>query len=946
MNKRYFWIGAVTLTALAMLVTTALLTNPTLAARPSHPLAPLVEEVTPPPPPNNYLIALPVVQPAPDEIPSNLTLEQAADYARSLTYRQAQPILAELERLRAEGKITGFEVRPNLHGVAVEVSDPVVLEEFSRLQDVAAVSPLKDEPPVCAAAAAQALPEQVLGLSRMVAEATSRLQATGLGVQATDPSIDVYASPGNDWTSVSGQTTPNIAVTMRILRGGRVIATESTTSYSDGYYYFYPNWHQCPTYGYDWTLQSGDVVEVTAHGSTVSTVVANLSAWVDPGADTVTGITDPGRSIEMWLYAYSSDPCRSTGYNQTASVDGSGNFSADFTSQVDFDRRAWSSIYTRDANGNSTNASFYAYRISGYFDNTSFYGYLKPEVNFTATLDRAGNTVSTYSDRSSANGYYYGYFTQTIQSGDVIQVSGGGISMQYTATGLDVSLDPATDQATGTTGANRLVKAHFYKRTWGYVQTSCSWGSDCNGIVADGSGAFVLTTTLDLVRGDYAYFYVYDAEGNYQYAYDRPIPAIVANLDWSSVRGYWGDPGAGYVTIILKDSGGAVKETDSSVWVSSWDGQFYAYMSGIIPTDIIEVTDGVVTETMTVQNLTTRLHGNTGHLAGSAYNNHLLAQLYDFRRDSGYQYGYCSETDVTGGVYDLTFSGVDVGGQDSAEVWNTGPDGHYTYRYPSAFTVNAEKGDDYVNGYSETPDVPVTVTLQRGGSPIAVYTTTSQSSGYYYAHLSGGTPVTITQGDTVQVQTDDGDNVSLPIPELTVNVDPVNNRLYGKSLASEPVKPQVRRRYNYGYYSYSQNTTADVSGDYSASFDGLYWSRDCSAVQVGGHCTQPAVYYYNTAGHSVWVEKPQPPSVSADIYESDDTSATATAYAGVQSHTFHVDTDTDWVKFTVSAEDITGWCVRISRTSPTTSPTASRPSTWGGTWRRGCIFITPTARLS
>jgi len=295
------------------------------------------------------------------------------------------------------------------------VSDPVVLEEFSRLQDVAAVSPLKDELPVCAAAAAQALPEQVLGLSRMAAEATSRLQATGLGVQATDPSIYVYASPGSDWTSVSGQTTPNIAVTMRILRGGRVIATESTTSYIYGYYDFYPNWHQCPTYGYDWTLRPGDVVEVTAHGSTVSTIVANLSAWVDPVADTVTGTTDPGRSIEIWLYDYGSDPCRSPGYNQIASVDASGNFSADFTSQVDFDRRARSSIYARDANGNSTNVSFHAYRISGYFDDDYFYGYLKPEVDFSATLSRTGSIVSTYSGKSRANGYYYGYFTQTIR---------------------------------------------------------------------------------------------------------------------------------------------------------------------------------------------------------------------------------------------------------------------------------------------------------------------------------------------------------------------------------------------------------------------------------------------------------------------------------------------------------------------------------------------------
>ena len=69
----------------------------------------------------------------------------------------------------------------------------------------------------------------------------------------------------------------------------------------------------------------------------------------------------------------------------------------------------------------------------------------------------------------------------------------------------------------------------------------------------------------DLVRGDLAYFYVYDAEGNYQTTNGhRPVPAIVVRPNWNSIAGYWGRPGA-YLTITLKDSGGASKET-ANTW--------------------------------------------------------------------------------------------------------------------------------------------------------------------------------------------------------------------------------------------------------------------------------------------------------------------------------------------------------------------------------------------
>jgi hypothetical protein len=280
--------------------------------------------------------------------------------------------------------------------------------------------------------------------------------------------------------------------------------------------------------------------------------------------------------------------------------------------------------------------------------------------------------------------------------------------------------------------------------------------------------------------------------------------------------------------------------------------------------------------------------------------------MWDFRREDGWWRSNCVGTNVTGGAYDLTFSGAQVGAQDDADVWSSGPDGHYTYLYPHAFTVGAVKGQDEVWGHSETPNTLVTVTLKSGVTTKAIYTDTTYGDGYFDAQLSNGVPVTIAQGDTLQVQTGDGDDVTLTIPEFMASLDAANNRVYGRSPANEPVEAYLRRTYNYGWYSWSSSTTADGSGDYySDPFDGRYWSRDCSPVDATHPCAQAAAYYYTADSHEIEVEGSQPAPAGPDVYESDDTSATASAYADVQAHTFHDHSDTDWVSFTVPAMDVT-----------------------------------------
>lgn len=907
--KRYrFLIGAMVVGALLALL--SLLSLSALAIRPPlTPAQPTAEPTTFPT--TDYLLALPLPRLEPATVPPGLSPEEAATYARSLTYRQAGPVLTELERLRAEGLIAGYEVRPDLYGIIVKGAPLDTLEALSRQPGVAAVMRYsEDSPPACAVAATRALPGEILSLSRLAAGAPS-IRVTGLGPQDSYPTIYAYVPPGNTgdaWTYFWGHAPASTLVTMRILRGGRVIATQSTTSYSEKWYSFSPIRQSCPTWGYNWSLQPGDVVEVTAQGQTVSTVIADLRAWVDPQTDTVSGRTDPGRSVLIWIGDYKDHLCYETSHSQTVSADENGDFTADFSNEVDFDRKAEAEVYAWDAGGNST--YYDDFRAHHIYAQYGFSAYLKPEVDFSATLSRAGDILSECSGRSRADGYARCEFTTTIQAGDVVSVSGGGVDIQYTAATLDAFLDPQTDQVSGITDAGRQVRATLYKRAseGEYVRTACGPYSSCVSGRADVSGTFVLSTTSDLVRGDYVHLCVYDDEGNYQ-CDQFSAPVIAATLDQYEVRGYWGRSGT--LTVTLKAPTGAVKSIRAGIQAASGGG-FYANMTSTIAfSDTIEVTDGTSTETMTVRSLTVRLDDDLG-LTGNSSGGHLIAELWDFRRGSSFQSGsldwirLCDERDVDSGEYSFLPGGLQLSGQDRVtNVWLRDPEGHVTRRLVSlyAFTINVQKGDDYVEGYTETPHTPVTLTLLRNSEPVALTTTTSTSwGGNYAAHLSGSTPVTITEGDVLIVQTGDGDHVALTIPQLTVHADGVNNRVYGASPPNEPVIAQIRRYDHLVWYHYYRPTVADSSGNYSASFSGLYW-WDCSPVSAGHWCAQPAAYYYNDAGHLVWVEGPEPQPVEPDVYESDDDADHASTYTGVQSHTFHAGTDADWVTFTVPQAD-------------------------------------------
>ena len=292
---------------------------------------------------DDYLILLSTENIRPEEVNPLARPISQDDILAEIVSSRAGPILSELEILKAEGWIASYEVQPQLFGIIVRGLTQEGLQHLQTLAGIGGILRNDASSQTCAVTTAEAFAQQaeVMGESlrrRELFKMNGGANITSESVLATNPSIEVsYYSDGYGW--IEGQTDPNKTVQMRILRSGNPVATDSTTSYSDGWFYFYPEWNRCPDGGYSWSLFPGDVVEVTVDGRTVRTTVANLTAWADPQSNQVSGKTDPGRSVKVSLFYFPSSPCDQTEVVTNGSTDSSGNFAINMG--VDFDGQSY-----------------------------------------------------------------------------------------------------------------------------------------------------------------------------------------------------------------------------------------------------------------------------------------------------------------------------------------------------------------------------------------------------------------------------------------------------------------------------------------------------------------------------------------------------------------------------------------------------------------------------
>jgi hypothetical protein len=828
-----------------------------------------------------------------DDAPVGINPLLAAEYARQIIVRQFEQLQPQLARYVQSGQISGLTFTPERAGVILQVADPAVLADLQRLPGVAGVYPA-DKSVSCGEGAVRSLQRAL-----QIGVPPEALQdATLFTTTATDPAIKIYHVSGETGGEIFVQTIPSTSVSMRILRNGKVVSSGLGFAYDEGTAVFYPGSSDTCNIPIDeWELHDGDTVEVSAHGSTVSTVIVPLKGWVDPVANKVGGVTSPGKTVKIELStATGNDPCNFSTNTQTVTSNASGVYEKTYP---DFNRMAYATLSVADANGNTTYMNTDAFSIYTAIGTNFFNFSWNSSSAVTVTYKRGSTTLHTWHFPALYTGGGYTQYLsagETTKAGDVISVTSAGSSMSYTVVPFSGALDLAGSKITGITGAGRLVQAIVYRNNMATCETS-----GCATATAGAGGAF--SVSMPLSRGDNVYLTTYDAEGNAQSGGMYTTQYMEAEFVFSGV-GIHNWHGSNPVTVTLKNSSNVVKQTKLNVTPNAnW---FYVYFnsSTMAAGDKIVMTDGVNTLTMTVSNLAARLNTSISRLAGTSSNGHLTARFNDFRRDQLESVRICAETQVTTGSVSMAFSGAQFGPQDNAYVDLTGADGNYTYVNLSTFGIWLGRDDRSFFGDTELPNKSVTVTAKRGSTTLGSWTGLSEANGNFTNSLSF--TGAFQTGDVINVTTNEGDSVSLTVPNLSISFDPTNQLLYGNAPAGQPLHLYLGvKTGNYTSINNGWIGAANAAGQYSVSTAGRLVAN-CHVVIGGSTCTYAELdYYFPGKEHVIYTTVANTAPVAADSFEADNTYTTASTYTTIQQHTFDTNTDVDWVKFTVPQAAVT-----------------------------------------
>lgn len=823
----------------------------------------------------------------------------------ALLFQAAQPVLEELARLQAEGLVADFTLLPGEHAVRVTPATPAGLRALRRLAGPTGLVPATDAGAACAAKAAKAALSAVEG-ALWAQQARRTAGPALLRTRSITLTLEVYVRQGSQYSSVNGSTLPNTPVTMTLRSpDGTVKATETTTSTASGFYSFRPTWQPCE---FTWVAVPGDTVEVTAAGKTISTTVAPISAFADPTKNTVSGVTAPNRNISILAFQTSA-VCDVPGSGTTTTSDGGGGFSA--TVPGGFDRSGLVVIWVDDPNGDATTSTVIEppyLRVGN--DGTFVSGALRPRSGFVATLKRGSTVISQVDGSTGQLGWFYTSFTQTAQTGDIIEVVGGDVVVTTTfVSPRSLMFDPDNDRITGTIdteGAGRRIRFRLTNRL------APTWKSGCADTTVNADGSFVLDFAAggyDVQRGDTIFWFgasVYDDQGNsQQLTRQGAVPYLEVYPGQRLIKGYWLMP-ASPITLTLWSSGGMLKSRVTAQ-ASSWNSSFqHQFTSTIKAGDRVAVSDGAVTMTVSsVPTLTALLDAGANTVSGAApTGSSLVVQVTaaDVGLDGPTSSFLVYTPTVSGGRYSVDLSDVDVKSQSEADVFFREPGGHIVRAYSHALDLNVEIDDEdtaTISGYVPKPESPVIVELRRGGTVQQVITLTASWDGFFSWSPTGKA----LPGDVIGVRPVGVPSDSVSIPTLTVQDDPANNRVTGKAPANGLLEVALGTYSRYMWWEWTTFLQAAADGTYAANFDGLISWPECREAQVG-QCTRSKVTYYTDEGYAISRLGTPPPDVSPDAYEDDNTFTSAVPYTGIQSRTLHAVTDTDWISFTVGAQDV------------------------------------------
>ncbi|GAP13312.1 hypothetical protein LARV_01065 [Longilinea arvoryzae] len=889
-------------------------------------------------------------------VPAGLDQEETERYAREFYNQQVQSLLKDLEPYLSNGSISNVQLLPALNSIRVTVKDSGTFNPLNATPSNTEGEPMNDSPfkivesfssiPIMTSTDAQSLPDflsdsvpsqgrdvlSILNSINTIArvepdnatpsqcthaaadnfraevsavsawrQAVSLRQQNGETPTGGSQQPSIHINMGNVPSYIEGNVGGKTTVRLHVLRGGTVIGRDSQISGDDGSYLFWPssNSYDCAP-GAQWALELGDVVQISANGYTVQTVVVDMKGYAYAEGQRVEGTAPVGRSVVAQLSWYESlNLCQALSTrSETVAVNADGTYSAPVSTQ--FNRSVSGLVEALDANGNGTYRPFQKYQLVG----NRWGGYsviLQPNTAFTIQQRRNGVLLATQTGVTNDSGYYYDYFDGG--PGDELTLTTGTITMkQVIIIEPTINVDAVNNTISGTTTPGVAMRLGGTESSLEPIHCPDNENT-CLTQVADSNGnySFHLAQSVnDLAFG--ISFMTREGEGWNMYASSAPTTLkLLVLADPGTIQGRWYE-GTTPLTVRLLDGDGVEQKT-VTVQRPESTSSFFAAAGMKIPYGWqVEVSDGVNTQTMTVGLDTVNVDNITDQITGVTLPGHIKATNGKF----------CLESDVASqGPFSL--GGVDIPSTVTFYVTQTDADGFQTQRYVSLYKNNPLSFSYYpgkwiVSGHFDAPYGTVIAYLMRGETTLTFLSTNNSSSsapGEFEIPLSPAN-YEFQAGDSILLLKPDGSSFTVQLAYATVNVDTAGKRVFGKAPANSIIQAGVGRDSPGGTFRFMPDSVVDADGNYAVQIqaDDIWQMYNCNRVDIAPRCVFPWMIYESPESYLYSYYGQQPMPEAADRFEPDDTKDVASSYTEPQLHTLHSQDDFDWVRFEVPQSDV------------------------------------------
>lgn len=603
--------------------------------------------------------------------------------------------------------------------------------------------------------------------------------------------VDGYAAPG---ATVTITRTPQM---------GPQESDTTTASTNDGSYWV----------GFA-AIEPNDVIEVDNGSSLISTTVVSLTATATPWVNDIITGTAPADS-EVGVAVWQISPVgRWLWHKKTVTSGGSGDYSADFSGILNLDRMSGVWVIFPDISGNET---IILYRpplaaVNETYNNV--WGNATPGALVTATLkDSGGGTKETESTTShSAAGYYEIGFDADVQTGDSVEVTGGGMSATVAVTTLTALADTDADTISGLSPASSDLIVRGWR--WDYI----AGPSFDEFVTSTGGGGYTdnLSGRYDLYNGYQGHVH-YSQPDEHKVFVHYHAPGIHVNQTHDGALGYV-DTANIPVTFTLRTAGDVQKD-QTVITSEQTDGYIQAWFDGsvdIVPGDKVEVETASWTNLVTVTALSLDVDVDTDIVSGTGPPNTIvkvtaldrnwefLGEMLVPTDDSGnFTADLSDQMDIKGGMW------IRLGAE------NEGHNENYIGGILPYLRVN--QTHDWIQGVG-TPNAAVNITVTRGTTSFTGSTTADGSGWYHVGRWDfGAQPLDIQVDDSVEM-TSDGVSRSLTVMAMSgnpdVDADTISGNIAGAG-DSDPVLIDIWEKGGGG-----AETTTDASGNYSTNLGG------------------------------------------------------------------------------------------------------------------------------